>query len=105
MNNYERNELIENIRKFKELRDEKVNPILDEYSGYIDDEIFQTLPFNIGNIIKCEMYGVTRYFIYRGIKDERMIFNRCDENGVESLDKRSCHWHTYEHFTVYKEVE
>lgn len=99
------NELCNEIYSFKRTRDELIKPIKEEYQKYIDDTIFQELPFLYGCILKSKIEGRVKYFVYEGINDEFMVLYRCDENGVKNQHKTVCHWSTYDTFEIHKEVE
>ena len=99
------NELCNEIYSFKRTRDELIKPIKEEYQKYIDDTIFQELPFLYGCILKNKIEGRVKYFVYEGINDELMVLYGCDENGVKNQHKIVCHWSTYDTFKIYKEVE
>ena len=99
------NELCNEIYSFKRTRDELIKPIEEEYQKYIDDTIFQEIPFLYGCILKNKIEGRVKYFVYEGINDEFMVLYGCDENGVKSQHKTVCHWSTYDTFEIHKEVE
>lgn len=99
------NELCNEIYSFKRTRDELIKPIKEEYQKYIDDTIFQELPFLYGCILKSKIEGRVKYFVYEGINDEFMVLYGCDENGVKNQHKTVCHWSTYDTFEIHKEVE
>ena len=81
------NELCNKIYSFKRTRDELIKPIKEEYQKYIDDTIFQELPFLYGCILKSNIEGRVKYFVYEGINDEFMVLYGCDENGVKNQHK------------------
>ena len=89
----DKDELCNEIYKFKRLRDEEIRPIQEEYQEYIDDTIFQKLNNQI------------RYFIYKGIKKEYMILYGCNEKGIENNEDRQYHWSVYEEFEIHREIE
>ena len=98
------NELCNKIYSFKRTRDELIKPIKEEYQKYIDNTIFQELPFLYGCILKNKIDGRVKYFVYEGINDELMVLYGCDENGVKKQHKTVCHWSTYDTFEIHKEV-
>ena len=101
----DKDELCNEIYKFKRLRDEEIKPIQEEYQEYIDDTIFQKLPFQYGDIIKDKLNNQIRYFIYKGIKKEYMVLYGCNEKGIENNEDRQYHWSVYEEFEIHREVE
>ena len=95
------NELCNEIYSLKRTRDELTKPIKEEYQKYIDDAIFQKLPFPYGCILKTKIEGRVKYFICEGINDELMVLYGCDENGVKNQHKTVCHWSTYDTFEIH----
>lgn len=97
--------LCDEIYNLKRIRDELIKPIKEEYQKYIDDVIFQELPFQCGDILKSKISGRIKYFVYEGINEELMVLYRCDENGVKNQHKIVCHWSTYNTFEIHKKVK
>ncbi|WP_277229785.1 hypothetical protein [Romboutsia timonensis] len=97
--------LCDEIYNFKRARDELIKPIEEEYQKYIDDVIFQELPFQYGDILKSKINGRIKYFVYEGINEELIVLYGCDENGVKNQHKIVCHWSTYDTFEIHKEVK
>lgn len=98
------NKLYNEIYNLKRIRDDLMRPIKEEYQEYIDNIIFENLPFQYGDIIINMFYNETRFFIYKGIKNEYMILHGCDENGVENNKNRHYYWNIYKEFEIYKEA-
>lgn len=101
----DKDKLCNEIYNLKRIKDDLIRPIEEEYRKYIDDAIFQELPFQYGDIVKDKLNNQIRYFIYKGIKKEYMVLYGCNENGVENNEDRQYHWSVYEDFTIHKEVE
>lgn len=99
------NALYNEIYNLKRIRDDLIRPIKEEYQEYIDKIIFESLPFQCGDIITDMLDTETRFFIYKGIKNEYMILHGCDENGIENNQNRQYYWNIYKEFQIYKEVK
>lgn len=101
----DKSKLSNDIYNFKRTRDEIISPILDEYQDYIDNTIFQNLPFQNGDIVKDKLNNQIRYFIYKGIKKEYMVLYGCDENGIQNNEDKQYHWSIYEDFEVHRKIK
>lgn len=99
----DKDSLCDEIYRLKKKRDEVIKPIEERYQSYIDKVIFQKLQFPYNCILKNELIGKNRYFIYRGIKQEHMVLYGCDENGVYNKVDRQYPWSAYEDFEIHKE--
>ena len=99
----EKGVIYEKIKNFKKIRGEKIKSIEEEYQKYIDDTVYQSLPFRVGDIITDVLNCRERYFIYKGIKEEFMILHSCDKDGNEdNRENRRYRWITCEDFILYK---
>lgn len=102
--------LDKDIKNYKQSIEDEIKKIQEKYQEKIDNEIARELPFKCGDILKRPLYENIRdfrviYTIYKGIKNEHIITEECDENGNSTNLEKKYPWNEFKEFQIYKKAE